>query len=1010
MSNTKDRDSQTLLGRLRSSRTAWTTTAFSKCLTPFPTDPGRHLSGKTTTAGKDGQIDLDENGKADSLGGHTGFKEDGEPRRTMTDVHVLGTATMAIGPHLFPETTFYKVVYLSEPRKKGTATGTSIDFNALTSHLSTGTTAPDLPAVLWPPVLHPLSTSSAATKASKDPHNGSSSLSKDNAKAYPASANTPSDDLEHSDQDAEKETNDQQQQMLNFQHLFYPQLMNPAFSAMSGLNGAGLFPGIAPVPDPVSDIDENQDDQTFGSINNKEESKEEQKDSHIHADQPVQPTTVQTSSILHDTANDRSTTKTKASKPKLSKSTPLVSSQPQLRRGRSSAQSTSTASTQSVVKSESVSVLPEASPEIAVSSCPTRKLSKQDEDDVNADTDDYSDEYSDCHDKAGGNETDDKEDADVGVGLNEQTEQNADMDASNNIEDDVDARDKASFTGEPGTNGALSFMDMSQLASTSASGSFFPQFFPPTNIETADSSGSLSSQQNILAAAQAIQFQHMMALFGIGGAPGTHGQGGQGVSSLGMPNLQLQMLMQMQQQQAQSSQQQQPCNFSPSAFPFYPGINPFNSTLLQLALLQQKQQAFGPKQRRSFRKSYGSAFGTYPNSKLYNRPYRTVSATSMPKDPKSVYDVLFEFRESPGLRWVIPKNAIYQTDQTEAPYTIKVCFHLPYKHQGIVLRVLDANIDILNAIKTVPNEAKVSRRFMVKKMQGFFQSRGKEKKATIQCVKFDANHLDIGVEFAIPSSTNRMQLQHEGFLQSTVDASLLNLLESTRNVYAKETNDTYLDTEEDKVVIQEMLTDQNLAIKKRSAIAMAAAAAASAHDDDFGFSKPSTLEAHKPGLKSKRAKTTHPLPKASVKSTSRKTTRSGVKCVLTEPENASKSTPQMNPNAAKTSKSSRGSKTAQNSFTPASSRAAQSASKGYVAPGRSSRRSIMASALSRQAIESNKVVEPLSDDTASPSSGAEDELDNGIQKKQENNFNVNTAHMEIVEDDDDDDIIDGSDC
>eukprot|EP00842_Homolaphlyctis_polyrhiza_P005325 jgi/Hompol1/5794/HPOL_004701-RA len=35
---------------------------------------------------------------------------------------------------------------------------------------------------------------------------------------------------------------------------------------------------------------------------------------------------------------------------------------------------------------------------------------------------------------------------------------------------------------------------------------------------------------------------------------------------------------------------------------------------------------------------------------------------------KSVLDIIFEFRENPGVRWVIPKNAIFETADTHAPY------------------------------------------------------------------------------------------------------------------------------------------------------------------------------------------------------------------------------------------------------------------------------------------------------------------------------------------------------
>ncbi|KAI8922972.1 hypothetical protein BC831DRAFT_55285 [Entophlyctis helioformis] len=106
-------------------------------------------------------------------------------------------------------------------------------------------------------------------------------------------------------------------------------------------------------------------------------------------------------------------------------------------------------------------------------------------------------------------------------------------------------------------------------------------------------------------------------------------------------------------------------------------------------------------------------------------------------EPKNVYDILFEFKENPGVRWVIPKNSIIETRDTQAPFHISVAFHLPYKHQGIVIHLRNANDGILAAMQDVLHESKVSMRFMVKKMQGFASNKTKDKdgRSIVQVVK-----------------------------------------------------------------------------------------------------------------------------------------------------------------------------------------------------------------------------------------------------------------------------------
>ncbi|KAI8922973.1 hypothetical protein BC831DRAFT_55356 [Entophlyctis helioformis] len=110
-----DVEKEGLHERLRTSRLAWTTTAFSRCLTPFPTDTPamqQALSRSSMSGTAAASSAASKRQQAER-----GFTEDGEPRRTMTHVDALGSADVAIGPHVFYETTFYRAVYLSEPRK-----------------------------------------------------------------------------------------------------------------------------------------------------------------------------------------------------------------------------------------------------------------------------------------------------------------------------------------------------------------------------------------------------------------------------------------------------------------------------------------------------------------------------------------------------------------------------------------------------------------------------------------------------------------------------------------------------------------------------------------------------------------------------------------------------------------------------------------------------------------------------------------------------------------------------
>nr|KAJ3421801.1 hypothetical protein HK105_002253 [Polyrhizophydium stewartii] len=117
------------------------------------------------------------------------------------------------------------------------------------------------------------------------------------------------------------------------------------------------------------------------------------------------------------------------------------------------------------------------------------------------------------------------------------------------------------------------------------------------------------------------------------------------------------------------------------------------------------------------------------------------------REPRSIFDVLFEFAECPGLRWVVPKNTLFEVHGDAAPFSITMAAHLPYKHQGILMRIDGASDAIVQALTTTLHDTRISMRFMLKKMSFFALARPREGRTTIQRYIYGAD-LDAAEEGA----------------------------------------------------------------------------------------------------------------------------------------------------------------------------------------------------------------------------------------------------------------------
>ncbi|KAL2913793.1 hypothetical protein HK105_206672 [Polyrhizophydium stewartii] len=139
---------------------------------------------------------------------------------------------------------------------------------------------------------------------------------------------------------------------------------------------------------------------------------------------------------------------------------------------------------------------------------------------------------------------------------------------------------------------------------------------------------------------------------------------------------------------------------------------------------------------------------THADPALDSNATRTARAdTSSSREPRSIFDVLFEFAECPGLRWVVPKNTLFEVHGDAAPFSITMAAHLPYKHQGILMRIDGASDAIVQALTTTLHDTRISMRFMLKKMSFFALARPREGRTTIQRYIYGAD-LDAAEEGA----------------------------------------------------------------------------------------------------------------------------------------------------------------------------------------------------------------------------------------------------------------------